>query len=119
MSETITIKIDLSKRLVRVLERLTGMSLEDPKDEFEAGMSDAAVLTSNEVEKWIAAHLSTSEGETISASALYSSFRRWCDDYDVKLPSHKLFALEMSRRGYQKQKKNGAIFYSNIVLNEG
>jgi len=118
MNQTITIKIDLSKRFIRVLERLTGLDLEDPKPEFGVELSGAAADISIQVEKWQAEHIVPAEKERVMASVLYAAFCRWCVDYDVAVPSTKLFGAELSRRGYSRRKVGGIVWYYGVALKE-
>lgn len=118
MNQTITIKIDLSKKFIRVLERLTGIDLQDPAAEFGAELSRAAADISIQVEKWQAAHIVPAEKERVLASDLYASFCRWCVDYDVVVPSTKLFGAELSRRGYSRRKVGGVVWYYEVALKE-
>ena len=58
-------------------------------------------------------------GEEISASKLYSTYLRWCNEDDHTLPgSQREFGSYLEKTGLKKKRKNDGYYYQDITLPE-
>lgn len=111
-------------RSLEVLQRLTGVDMDDLITELEERRAREDADGSAGMDVFILERMERSPGCVVGATQLYKAFCRWFDaEYMDKphrppMPTQRLFGKWLRRQGYTKRRQHNGYVYCNVALKD-